>query len=105
MSDELKACPFCGTLVVAHEHDGIYNWVECQNIECQATTKVNMIIGRIEAAESIGTKQWNTRPIEDTLRAEVERLTRELAEANARADAAEYLLSEGAEHDPADFQP
>lgn len=68
MYETLKPCPFCGTHIVDHEHDGIYNWVECQNVDCQATGKVTLILGRVEAAEYIGKKQWNTRPIEDDLR-------------------------------------
>lgn len=72
--NELKPCPYCGTHIVAHEHDGIYNWVECQNVDCQASGNVVMILGRVEVGEAIAAKKWNTRPIEDALRARIAEL-------------------------------
>ena len=77
---ELKACPFCGTSVVGIEHDGLYRWVECGNMDCNAAGKVFAFLTDVGNADHIVANNWNTRPIEDGLRAELARLTAELAE-------------------------
>jgi hypothetical protein len=51
---ELKDCPFCGK---PGETDGGLAW--CSNLEC-FLSDVNMPI-----------EEWNARPIEDDLRAEI----------------------------------
>ena len=56
---ELKPCPFCGG--EAH-YNPYLNKVWCSNKECEGNS------GSWKIAE------WNTRPIEDALRAENERL-------------------------------
>ncbi len=74
---ELKACPFCGSEAARIELDGGFAWGEC--MKCGATSKVVLFITdtndvRIAAA----VKYWNTRPIEDELRAEIARLLEKL---------------------------
>ena len=70
--NELKPCPFCGTSVVGIEHDGLYRWVECGNMDCNAAGKVFTFLIDVDA-DHIVANNWNTRPIEDELRAELAR--------------------------------
>lgn len=70
---ELKACPFCGTSVVGIEHDGLYRWVECGNMDCNAAGKVFAFLTDVGNADHIVANNWNTRPIEDKLTAELAR--------------------------------
>lgn len=64
MSDELKACPFCGKEATTLEDDGI-TFVQCGYDECPSLAWLTV-------------EEWNTRPIEDALRAENARLREEL---------------------------
>lgn len=58
---ELKPCPFCGEMAFwDSEFAGIY---------CRCGAEITFCESDKEAAE-----KWNTRPIEDALRAENERL-------------------------------
>ena len=68
---ELKPCPFCGTSVVGIEYDGLYRWVECGNMDCNAAGKVFAFLTDVGNADHIVANNWNTRPIEDGLRAEL----------------------------------
>jgi hypothetical protein len=78
----IEPCPFCGTSVVSCEYDGHYIWVECGNSNCKASMMaVRMDNGDADEAKKI----WNTRPIEDALRAQ-------LAEAQAEVDRLEKEL-------------
>jgi len=52
---ELKACPFCGLII--HDPNGIEKTCECPN-----------------DMDHMSRALWNTRPIEDALRSENERL-------------------------------
>ena len=84
--DELKACPFCGTGVVSIEYDGLYRWVECGNMDCNAAGKVFAFLTDVGNADHIVANNWNTRPIEDALNAriaELEKRTAGLHYANA----------------------
>lgn len=60
MSDELKACPFCGK--EAHFIAG--------NAECKYCGGTCL---SINGSKNNAIEQWNTRPIEDGLRAELAR--------------------------------
>ena len=67
MSKELRECPFCGGEDVEYLPDGFGNWlvgcVTCDyRIQCVSCTEDEAI------------RYWNTRPAEDALRAENERL-------------------------------
>ena len=66
MSNEWKACPFCGSLSVREgcdTPDAKWHYVECD--DCHATSKADLgVSGAIE--------NWNTRPMEDTLRKQLE---------------------------------
>ncbi len=67
MCEELKPCPFCGGEDVEHLLDGFGNWlvgcVTCDyRIQC------------VDCTEDDAIRYWNTRPAEDALKAEVERL-------------------------------
>lgn len=67
MTQELRECPFCKcTVKMCHDtaSDYLKDWtyhVECPNCEIET--------GRYTAAEE-AVRDWNTRPIEDALRAE-----------------------------------
>lgn len=79
MSEELKPCPFCGctkineyaeSVDVGDEYANIFNYiVECPDCQCS----------RGDSRTSDVIKRWNTRPAEDALKAEVERLKNKLA--------------------------
>ncbi len=69
MSEELKACPFCGK---EGEHDDYLAW--CSDIECFARD-INMPIN-----------EWNDRPIEDALRAQLAQAEKKLEVANNQLD-------------------
>ena len=71
---ELKPCPFCGTSVVGIEHDGLYRWVECGNMDCNAAGKVFAFLTDVGNADHIVANNWNTRPIEDALNARIAEL-------------------------------
>lgn len=76
----IEPCPFCGTSVVSCEYDGHYIWVECGNSNCKASMMaVRMDNGDADEAK----KMWNTRPIEDALRAELAKARAEIAELTA----------------------
>ncbi|MBO7330062.1 MAG: Lar family restriction alleviation protein [Lentisphaeria bacterium] len=71
MSEELKPCPFCGQDVsIGPVDDCTHYWYVC----CEDCDITRFIFGSKQ--ESI--KIWNTRPAEDALKAEVERLTQAL---------------------------
>jgi hypothetical protein len=67
MSDELKACPFCGG---AHELEKIrdMHFGICEEISCSG--RVLMTAYNAEQAERM-MELWESRPIEDALRAEL----------------------------------
>ena len=85
---ELKPCPFCGTSVVGIEHDGLYRWVECGNMDCNAAGKVFAFLTDVGNADHIVANNWNTRPIEDALNARIAELEAEIDQLTAH-DAAE----------------
>ena len=70
MSEELKPCPFCG-----EQH----KWIDCESteghckvLECHHLYIVNEAYDEDQLSRR--TALWNTRPIEDALRARVEEL-------------------------------
>jgi regulator of replication initiation timing len=67
---KVKDCPFChcDDIVLENIH-GEYIWV-CQNDDCIAT-------GPYDECEDRATEKWNTRPLEDDLMAEIERLEKQ----------------------------
>ena len=71
MSEELKACPFCGSEDITIESFGEQRITACCST-CECNT--GYMRDNLEAIES-----WNTRPIEDALRAELE-LSRKIAD-------------------------
>lgn len=99
MSDiELKKCPFCGQHARIFISDGSFPRfiVRCGNSVCpkQSTVEANSLEGAIAL--------WNSRPIEDSLRAENKRLKKELDDLKKedllRADTKkviDYALKEG----------
>ena len=81
MSDELKRCPFCGSndirvCVVPDDNPKSESgeWITVGCYDCGTMAQLACLPGTKD--ESIG--QWNTRPIEDELTAEISRLTSEL---------------------------
>lgn len=77
---EFKPCPFCGS---ADIHDDDSSWFWCMDCGYGFEYGSGWKTGWVE--------QWNTRPIEDALRAEVEQLRSEL-----RAYREDYRIPEGA---------
>jgi Lar family restriction alleviation protein len=79
VSEELKPCPFCGCNAVLHKTgdtgDGYF--VKCWG--CDAETE-----GMLYGCDNDAIKQWNTRPIEDQLRAELDQHVMRLANAVGR---------------------
>ena len=57
---ELKPCPFCGSVPDIEPIEDC-EYINCSNLVC------------IDGIYCLTTKQWNTRPIEDELRAEIAR--------------------------------
>ena len=63
---ELRECPFCGTKAVSSIFSiDVYNWYE-ENVLCEEC--------RCSIAHPQAITIWNTRPAEDALQAEIERL-------------------------------
>lgn len=67
MSEKLKPCPFCGKMPEVEPNGDCY----CDYYICPM------------APDSYMPKDWNTRPIEDELRAEIERLKVRIEELEA----------------------
>ena len=57
MSDELKACPFCGSAAMLYR-----GTINCTDEECA--------VAYSDDTDELITDLWNTRPIEDALRRE-----------------------------------
>lgn len=76
---DLKPCPFCGTSIVAIEHDGLYHWAECQNMDCRAIGKVFTFLLDAGNVNDIVGKSWNTRPLEDAFNERIRALVGEIA--------------------------
>ena len=73
MSEDLKPCPFCGDaedLTITRINDSTLYWC----FECESCDYNRYIFGNKEEAIKI----WNTRPAEDALTAEIERLKADL---------------------------
>jgi hypothetical protein len=67
MDNNLKPCPFCGSdAELITKHKALAYFIECSNTMCTASE-------RADTAEEVFTS-WNTRPIEDALRAEINAL-------------------------------
>jgi len=99
MSEELKPCPICkreheidideefGSVMFRHKN---FDW-----------NKDNCLLAEQELSENVSVKQfieaWNTRPIEDALRAENDRLREALREIanSAGIDGCGYTTGEG----------
>lgn len=80
MSEELKPCPFCGVtgdnLRYDHLHkEGCIRWL----LDRASRTET-------KCPGELLRKAWNTRPIEDALRAEIERLKIALIDEGRRWD-------------------
>ena len=63
----LKPCPFCGSKATLRGGNGGASWIICDNDTCRATQGIGV-------TDFDAIKLWNTRPAEDALKAEVERL-------------------------------
>jgi hypothetical protein len=79
MSDELKACPFCGKSDIHIERDGTFFWCECY--VCGAISRVHSTLPGVNVlqSEDFARGYWNQRPLEDALHAEIDRRDEELA--------------------------
>lgn len=74
MSEELKACPFCGGFIYSEEYP--------DSIDLHCTSKNCVLTGKMLWVKNI--EKWNTRPLEDALRSRGEELERELEELKDR---------------------
>lgn len=93
---ELKPCPFCGGLNQTIEECFNYTFSEAfvQCDSCGARSEIEDNVSPKKAKEK-AIKIWNTRPIEDALRAENERLKKALKEAEDRIFEWNDLSDEG----------
>lgn len=66
----MKNCPFCGRPARKFRNSHGDHLAKCENEECGNGYKPSMLID-----------DWNSRPLEDALQAEVDRLKGELTEA------------------------
>ena len=80
MSDELKPCPFCGSKAVNDILNGIY----CSNKNCYQYKHLDPI------------STWQSRPIEDALRAQLETANNENANLHLKLDVAIEALKKNA---------
>ena len=87
MSEELKPCPFCSGNNITIEH--LMDVVFCN--DCGAEMSGDAPLGN-----------WNTRPIEDALRAEIARRDEELLELNN--DKAVFIKFENEDELPAEIK-
>lgn len=96
MSEELKACPFCGTLPQANSW--IFRGINetryfCPNQECPLSVR------------TVTLEEWQSRPLEDALRARAERaekMVERLIEAGERLR--DYAILVSADHPMGDGQ-
>lgn len=79
MSDELKACPFCGKSDIHIEQKGTFFWCECY--DCGAISREHHTLPGVNVlqSEDIARGYWNNRPIEDELQARIAELEAENA--------------------------
>ena len=75
MSEELKPCPFCGNKDVILSDYRLVGNATCWKITCRHCRLVMSGVNKQLLRNS-----WNTRPAEDDLKAEVERLKEVLVE-------------------------
>ena len=100
---ELKACPFCGTSVVGIEYDGLYRWVECGNMDCSAAGKVFAFLTDVGNADHIVANNWNTRPIEDKLTAELARRDEIISRLKEDGDSLASVVTGGVTQDAEEY--
>jgi Lar family restriction alleviation protein len=82
MVSELKPCPFCNQSTVDYFNDDGYISVQCEN--CGA-------IGEWGNENEEASGYWNTRPIEDAIRAELASAKQRLNEAEEALNNLDYL--------------
>ena len=75
MTDELKPCPFCGSVGIAVISGKYTDYVSCESCGTQSAfvAKTPLLsAGELQGAlnKNSAIAAWNTRPIEDALRAE-----------------------------------
>jgi len=73
MSDELKPCPFCGADVDLVECFDEGTREDYWRVLCRGRKCISPDYAEYSDVQSI-TAAWNTRPVEDTLRAELNRV-------------------------------
>lgn len=86
MSDELKACPFCGKSDIHIEQKGTFFWCECY--DCGAISREHHTLPGVNVlqSEDIARGYWNNRPIEDELQARIAELEAEIERFTAHSD-------------------
>ena len=75
MSEELKACPFCGKqpeVKSGHDPENEWFWVQC--VASEDEEGCDNVMSEMQDDYNEAVKDWNTRPIEDALQAENARL-------------------------------
>ena len=85
MSEELKRCPFCGGEATLCDYGKEWFYIVCG--DCGVVTDH-------VSAEEIAVRIWNTRPVEDRLKAENEALIRHVKGLTARLKAMEEAYAE-----------
>ena len=69
MSEGLRPCPFCGAMPMGEDDRYM-----CSTLGC------------VMQEDTISAKDWNTRPIEDALRARIAELEAEIYQLTAHSD-------------------
>jgi len=95
MNDELKPCPFCGGK--ARLLRGMFDEyaVGCGNDNCE-------FCGENSQDTQKAISQWNTRPIEDAMRAELDASKAEIERLRAQLESARAWIPQWAQDDPAE---
>jgi uncharacterized protein (DUF342 family) len=73
MTDELKPCPFCGSEATMNERNAMEEFVNCSKPGCSLSETW---------AVAIFIDNWNTRPREDALTAELDKRERQVKNLN-----------------------
>lgn len=64
MSEELKACPFCGGEAIIDYHEGSYEFNAWADINCLGCEAQIGLVAESDSGESLrehAVKKWNTR--------------------------------------------
>ena len=79
---ELKPCPFCGEK--AEYVEALQVWIHCTNQKCHGRMSCGERVLNSQQFKEANTKEWNTRPIEESLQEQIAHLQQENKRLNGR---------------------